>query len=175
MKTKFIQFILGLSAILLLSFGMQAQTVSYLWSNGATTPGISVNPTQTTTYYLTITQGGVQYRDSVTIVVDPAPPASITAVGSTSICTGASVTLNANTGTGLSYVWKKDGTAIPGATGSSYAASEAGSYTVAQNEETCVVYGMPREAVKLGAAVDVLPLERVADALLHSVKVPAHA
>jgi two-component system chemotaxis response regulator CheB len=46
---------------------------------------------------------------------------------------------------------------------------------VAQNEETCVVYGMPREAVKLGAAVDVLPLERVADALLHSVKVPAHA
>jgi two-component system chemotaxis response regulator CheB len=52
---------------------------------------------------------------------------------------------------------------------------EAGSYTVAQNEETCVVYGMPREAVKLGAAVDVLPLERVADALLHSVKVPAHA
>lgn len=46
---------------------------------------------------------------------------------------------------------------------------EAGAYTVAQNEETCVVYGMPREAVKLDAAVDVLPLDRIADALLHAV------
>ena len=43
---------------------------------------------------------------------------------------------------------------------------EAGAYTVAQNEETCVVYGMPREAVKLEAAVDVLALERIAEALL---------
>lgn len=47
---------------------------------------------------------------------------------------------------------------------------EAGAYTVAQNEDTCVVYGMPREAVKLDAAVDVLPLGDVADALLNAVK-----
>ncbi len=46
---------------------------------------------------------------------------------------------------------------------------EAGAYTVAQNEETCVVYGMPREAVKIEAAVEVLPLDRIADALLHAV------
>ena len=46
---------------------------------------------------------------------------------------------------------------------------EAGAYTVAQNEETCVVYGMPREAVKIDAAVDVLPLDRIADALLHAI------
>jgi len=55
---------------------------------------------------------------------------------------------------------------------------EAGAYTVAQNEDTCVVYGMPREAVKLGAAVDILPLDRVADALLNATKTahstPAH-
>jgi two-component system chemotaxis response regulator CheB len=43
---------------------------------------------------------------------------------------------------------------------------QAGAYTVAQNEATCVVYGMPREAVKLDAAVDVLPLDRIADAML---------
>ena len=30
----------------------------------------------------------------------------------------------------------------------------AGAYTVAQDEKTCVVYGMPKEAVKLGG-VDV--------------------
>ncbi len=46
---------------------------------------------------------------------------------------------------------------------------EAGAYTVAQNEDTCVVYGMPREAVKIDAAVDVLPLDRIADALLHAI------
>ncbi len=47
---------------------------------------------------------------------------------------------------------------------------EAGAYTVAQDEATCVVYGMPREAVKLDAAVDVLPLDRIADALLHALR-----
>ncbi len=50
------------------------------------------------------------------------------------------------------------------------AMKEAGAYTVAQNEETCVVYGMPREAVKLDAATDVLPLEKIADALLHALR-----
>jgi two-component system chemotaxis response regulator CheB len=39
---------------------------------------------------------------------------------------------------------------------------EAGAKTAAQNEETCVVYGMPKEAVKLGAADQVLPLEKLA-------------
>jgi len=53
------------------------------------------------------------------------------------------------------------------------AMKEAGAYTVAQNEETCVVYGMPREAVKLGAAIDVLPLDQVADALLNALR-PAY-
>jgi two-component system, chemotaxis family, protein-glutamate methylesterase/glutaminase len=43
---------------------------------------------------------------------------------------------------------------------------EAGAYTVAQDEETCVVYGMPKEAVKLGAVKKVLPLQDVRLAIL---------
>jgi len=39
---------------------------------------------------------------------------------------------------------------------------KAGAWTVAQNEETCVVYGMPREAANIGGAVDVAPLDEVA-------------
>ncbi|MBQ5541067.1 MAG: chemotaxis response regulator protein-glutamate methylesterase [Bacteroidales bacterium] len=39
---------------------------------------------------------------------------------------------------------------------------EAGAKTAAQDEATCVVYGMPKEAVKLGAADRVLPLEKLA-------------
>jgi two-component system chemotaxis response regulator CheB len=38
---------------------------------------------------------------------------------------------------------------------------EAGAATAAQNEETCVVFGMPREAVRLGAAQHVLALSRI--------------
>lgn len=45
-------------------------------------------------------------------------------------------------------------------------ARDAGVYTIAQNEQTSVVWGMPGAAVKLDAAVDVLPLNKVAQALL---------
>jgi two-component system chemotaxis response regulator CheB len=38
---------------------------------------------------------------------------------------------------------------------------EAGASTLAQSEETCVVFGMPREAIRLGAAQHVVPLEHV--------------
>ncbi len=42
----------------------------------------------------------------------------------------------------------------------------AGALTIAQDEESCVVYGMPRAAVLRGAVDRVLPLERIADSLL---------
>jgi two-component system, chemotaxis family, protein-glutamate methylesterase/glutaminase len=41
----------------------------------------------------------------------------------------------------------------------------AGGLTIAQDENTSIVYGMPREAVLLGAAERVLPLEAIGDAL----------
>lgn len=47
---------------------------------------------------------------------------------------------------------------------------QAGGHTVAQDEATCVVYGMPREAVELGAAKEVLPLERIAGSLLQQAR-----
>ena len=43
---------------------------------------------------------------------------------------------------------------------------ERGARTIAQNEETCVVFGMPREAIKLGGVDDVVPISRVAHAIL---------
>jgi len=42
----------------------------------------------------------------------------------------------------------------------------AGAATMAQDEATCVVYGMPHEAVKLGAADRILPLGAIANAVL---------
>jgi two-component system chemotaxis response regulator CheB len=42
----------------------------------------------------------------------------------------------------------------------------AGGATVAQDEGTSVVFGMPREAIRIGAAQRVLPLDRMAEAML---------
>ncbi|PSC03973.1 chemotaxis response regulator protein-glutamate methylesterase [Alsobacter soli] len=42
----------------------------------------------------------------------------------------------------------------------------AGAHTIAQDEATCVVYGMPKAAVTIGAVDQVLPLDRIADHIL---------
>lgn len=39
---------------------------------------------------------------------------------------------------------------------------EAGAYTIAQDEKTCVVFGMPKEAIKLNAVEKTLPLDKIA-------------
>lgn len=41
----------------------------------------------------------------------------------------------------------------------------AGARTVAQDEQTCVVYGMPKEAIKRGHIDEVLPLGRIAEVI----------
>jgi two-component system chemotaxis response regulator CheB len=43
---------------------------------------------------------------------------------------------------------------------------QAGATTIAQDEATCVVFGMPKEAIKLGAVDKVMPLQSVAGAIL---------
>ncbi|QEA12551.1 protein-glutamate methylesterase/protein-glutamine glutaminase [Comamonas flocculans] len=43
---------------------------------------------------------------------------------------------------------------------------DAGSYNYVQDEASCVVFGMPREAIAHGAADEVLPLREIAGALL---------
>ncbi len=43
---------------------------------------------------------------------------------------------------------------------------DAGARTIAQDEDSCVVYGMPKEAVKMGGVDRSLPLEQIASALL---------
>lgn len=44
----------------------------------------------------------------------------------------------------------------------------AGAYTIAQDEASCVVFGMPAEAIKLGAADKILPLNRITADVLRS-------
>jgi two-component system chemotaxis response regulator CheB len=43
---------------------------------------------------------------------------------------------------------------------------QAGAFTIAQDEASCVVFGMPKEAIKAGAVDKVLPLSEIAGAIL---------
>ena len=50
---------------------------------------------------------------------------------------------------------------------------DAGAYTVAQDEDSCVVFGMPKEAIMRGAANKVLPLNRVAGDIMTYARLAA--
>lgn len=47
---------------------------------------------------------------------------------------------------------------------------DAGAHTIAQDEQSSVVFGMPKEAIKLGAADKVLPLDQIAHEVLRLEK-----
>lgn len=47
---------------------------------------------------------------------------------------------------------------------------ERGAWTIAQNEETCAVYGMPKQAVALGGVDKVLPLDQIALGVMAKVR-----
>jgi two-component system, chemotaxis family, response regulator WspF len=50
-----------------------------------------------------------------------------------------------------------------------------GHYTIAQDQATSAVYGMPKAAAALGAAVDVLPLKSIASRLIDAVADQTHS
>ena len=47
---------------------------------------------------------------------------------------------------------------------------EAGAYTIGQDEESCVVYGMPGVAQKIGAVTTQLPLEKIGEHIVMKIK-----
>ncbi len=75
---------------------------TYTWSTTQTIPTITVNPVDTTWYYVTVTLiSGCTAVDSVKVNVNPLPVTS--AFPDTTICFGENVTLTA-TG-GITYIW----------------------------------------------------------------------
>ncbi|MCK6501553.1 MAG: chemotaxis response regulator protein-glutamate methylesterase, partial [Nitrospira sp.] len=46
---------------------------------------------------------------------------------------------------------------------------QAGAYTIAQDEASCVVFGMPKEAIKMGGVEKILPLPDIPAAILSQV------
>lgn len=58
-----------------------------------------------------------------------------------------------------------------GATGMK-ALRDAGAMTIAQDESSCVVFGMPKEAIGLGAVIHILPLEKIARTVVSQCNAP---
>jgi two-component system, chemotaxis family, protein-glutamate methylesterase/glutaminase len=46
---------------------------------------------------------------------------------------------------------------------------ESGAHTIAQDEKTCVIFGMPKEAIVLGGVDQVLPLSQISGAVLNKI------
>lgn len=114
-----------------------AATTAY---TGTGASALYTKPSETTTYTATATSiAGCTSSNTVEITVNPLPTATISAGSApTTFCAGGSVVLSANTGSGLSYQWKLNGTNITGATASSYTAEASGSYTVTvTNSNNC--------------------------------------
>jgi hypothetical protein len=103
---------------------------SYLWSpGGQTATTITVNTSGT--YTVEVTSLGCSSTASVTVTVNPIPPASITPSGPTTFCAGGSVVLTANSGTGYTYMWSN------GATTQSITVTTSGTYTVTVTSLGC--------------------------------------
>ncbi|MHA7943523.1 T9SS type A sorting domain-containing protein [Formosa sp. 3Alg 14/1] len=79
---------------------------SYVWSTGETTAHITVNPNETTTYTVDVSEEGVTASDEVTVVVNPLPTAN--AGPDQAIEQRESITLSASGGT--RYKWNTGAT-----------------------------------------------------------------
>jgi hypothetical protein len=135
--------------------------ITYQWKkdgvniSGATTGSYSANASGSYTVAVTTTATGcTNTSTAISVTVNPLPTATATPVGATTFCFGDSVFLNANTGTGITYQWKKDGVNIPGATTSGYFANASGSYTVAV---TTTATGCTNTSTAISVTVNPLP------------------
>lgn len=87
---------------------------------------------------LTDAKGCVGTSASFSLTQKPAPDAQITpSADGLNLLPGGSVVLTANTGPGLTYQWKQDANTLTGATSASYAAQQAGTYTVSVSRDGC--------------------------------------
>ena len=113
-----------------------ASDYGYQWYNAAGmivgADGLSYTATTAGGYYVIVTNSYGCTATSVvsTVVVNPLPDVTITASGATLFCAGGSVTLSATAVAGDTYQWYVGGSAIAGATNSSYLVTVGGGYQV---------------------------------------------
>ena len=103
---------------------------SYLWSNGSTTQSISVSTAGNYSVVVTDANNCTGISSIINVVNSTTPSSTITPSGATTLCKGSSLSLNANSGSGFTYQWKKSGVPISGASNISYTPTLSGLYRV---------------------------------------------
>ncbi|MBK9638722.1 MAG: hypothetical protein IPO63_13260 [Bacteroidetes bacterium] len=111
-------------------------TGTYLWSNGATTSTLT-NIDTNGTYIVTVTDvnGCFSVSSPVNVIVNALPLGSISAIGSTTICSGESVVMNASGSPNTIFKWYFNGSPVYyynttiQVIGYSFSASSTGSYS----------------------------------------------
>lgn len=135
---------------------------SYAWSsNVASSSTNTATYTAAGTYNVTATTSdGCTATATKTVTVTNPQVASATGItGNTTICSGSITTLTANatasTGATLQYQWKKNGTAISGATSASYTTEALTANTSYSCDVTAVQDGCTSSATTLNATVTI--------------------
>ncbi len=120
------------------------ETVTYKWYKGnATTPFqqgdnvTSVTVTQADTYRCDLVEKSGAWKTSGSVVVTATLP-NVSLGDDVTLCEITSKTLDAGvSGTGVTYTWTKNGSAIPGATNKTYTVYDAGTYAVTVSATGC--------------------------------------
>jgi hypothetical protein len=131
--------------------------------SGAVTSNYYAKSTGDYNVVTTESHGCTRMSNTIHAVKRNKPAATVTAAGATSFCTGGSVLLSANTGTALTYQWKKNNADISGATSSDYSSTVTGNYKVivttqygctkASNVVAVTVYNKPPAVITAGGPV----------------------
>lgn len=142
---------------------------TYQWyQNGVAINGATASTYVATTsgnYSVAIVVGTCNAASNIIAVTvntaSNAPIVNVTASGSTTICTGASLVLTTNTGINYSYQWQLNGVAITGATQNAYTVTSGGSYTVLVSNGGC---NTTSSAVIVTQLADISPIAKITPA-----------
>ena len=110
--------------------------LSYQWQNsaanisGATLSSYTAFASGNFTVIVTNSNNCTATSQVTTVTGNSSPGATITPQGSTKLCKGESVALDANTGIGLTWQWQMNANNIPGATTNQYTVDSTGVYYV---------------------------------------------
>ncbi len=93
------------------------------------------------------------------------PLVSITPSGTQMLCAGDTLTLQANTGSGYSYEWRRNGGDLADSTRAAFVATTPGEYAVQVSTTGCAVLSQPTVLTSTGCVVNAITTNTVAASL----------
>ncbi len=121
------------NSVLLLAEVASGQQISWLFNGQPTgNSNVQLSANQTGVYSLTTSNscGSVSSQNNIPVTINPLPfEPTLYSLSTPALCNGSSVTIAVEAQTGVTYAWKRNGSAFPGTT-NSVTTSQQGVYTV---------------------------------------------